>query len=112
GVYSVLAEAVSQRRREMGVRMAIGARSSDVLRAVFAEGLKLVAAGVVCGLVAAFVIMKLGASLSDQLHNVSLTDPRVYLIAAVLLLLGAVIGFLVPALRAARIDPVRALRGE
>ncbi len=112
GVYGVLAEAVAQRRREMGVRMAIGADRFDVLRTVFRDGLKLVAIGVVCGTLATWMVMKLTTTVSSQLHGVDVTDPKIYFAAAVVLFLGALAGFLVPALRAAKTDPVSALRGE
>ncbi len=112
GVYSVLAETVGQRRREMGVRLAVGAGRSDLLRVVFADGFKLVAAGLVLGLVAALALLRLAAGVSDQLHDVSVTDPGVYAAAALALAAAALIGLLVPALRAARTDPVRALHME
>ncbi len=112
GVYSVLAETVNQRRREMGVRMAIGAGRADVLRVVAVEGAKLVGLGLVIGLIAALVIMKVSASISGQLHGVSVTDPLIYLGAALVLMIGALLGFVIPALRATNTDPVRALRAE
>ena len=112
GVYSVLAESVSQRQREVGVRIAIGAQRSDVLRVVFGEGLKLVAAGLALGLVTIYTIMRLGSTVSTQLYNVSVTDPGIYAGAAMALLAGALVGFLIPCLRAIKTDPVRALRGD
>ncbi len=112
GVYSVLAETVNQRRREMGVRMAIGAGRSDVLKVVAGEGAKLVGIGLIVGLAAALVIMKVSASISDQLYGVSVTEPWIYGLAALILLAGSVLGFLIPALRATKTDPVRALRAE
>lgn len=112
GVYSVLAEAVSQRRREVGLRMAIGAGRGDVLRVVLRDGLRLVVSGLAVGLVGAFVILKVSSSLSGQLYDVSVSDPRVYAAAASVLLLGALFGFFVPSWRAIRTNPVRALRGD
>lgn len=112
GVYSVLAESVSHRRREMGLRMAVGASRGDLLRVVVAEGLKLVAAGLAIGLAGTFMVLKLAASVSDQLHGVSVTDPGIYVAAALALSVAALFGFLVPAIRAIRIDPVRSLRAE
>ncbi|MCP3964505.1 MAG: ABC transporter permease [bacterium] len=112
GVYGVLAESVNQRRREMGVRMAIGAGRGDVLRVVVGEGLRMVGAGLALGLVATFAIMKLSASVASQLHEVSVTDPGIYAGAVVLLLAVALVAFLVPVVRAIRTDPVRALRAE
>ncbi len=112
GVYSVLAESVAQRRREMGVRMAVGAGRSDLLRVVVADGFKLVAVGLAIGLGAALALLKLAGSVSDQLHGVSVTDPGIYVAAVLALSVAALIGFLAPALRAIRTDPVRALRAE
>ncbi|MEM7582688.1 MAG: ABC transporter permease [Acidobacteriota bacterium] len=112
GIYSVLAEAVNQRRREMGVRMAIGAGRGDVLQVIAEEAAKLVGAGLVVGLIGALAVMKISSSVSDQLYGVSTTDPWIYLGAAAVLLGGSIIGFLLPALRATRTDPVKALRAE
>ncbi len=112
GVYSVLAESVGQRRREIGVRLAVGAGRVDLLRVVVVDGLEMVAAGLAIGLVAALAIMKLGSGVSDQLHGVSVTDPAVYAVAALTLSAAALLGFLVPAWRAIKTDPVRALRAE
>ncbi len=112
GVYSVLAESVSQRRREMGVRMAVGAGRGDLLRVVVVDGLKIVAVGLGLGLVAALAIMRLAATVSSQLHGVSGTEPGIYAAAAATLAAAALVGFLVPAIRAMRTDPVRALHAE
>lgn len=112
GVYGVMARTVSQRRREMGIRMAIGARRADVLRTVCTEGLTLVAAGLALGLAVAWAAMKLATGLLSQLHGVSVTDPAVYAGAAAVLFAVALLGFLLPALRAARTDPARALHTE
>ena len=112
GVYSVLAESVGQRRREMGVRMAVGAGRKELLRVVVADGLKVVAVGLGVGLVAALAIMRLESSVGSQLHDVDIADPGIYAVAAVTLLVAALVGFLVPAIRAMRTDPVRALRAE
>ncbi len=112
GVYSVLAESVGQRRQEIGVRLAVGASRSDLLRVVMADGVKLIAAGLVIGLVAAAALLRLASTVSSQLHDVSVTDPGVYALAVLVLAIAALIGFLVPALRALRTDPVRALQSE
>ncbi len=112
GVYSVVAESVSQRRRELGVRVAVGAGPADLLRVVVIDGLKTVAAGVATGLAAALAIARLGAGVSSQLHGVSVTDPAIYAAAALALSAAALLGLLVPAIRAMRTDPVRALRSE
>ena len=112
GVYSLLAESVNQRRREMGVRMAVGAGRSDLLRVVVTDGLEMVVVGLAIGLTAALAMVKLAGSVSDQLHGVSVTDPKIYAGAALTLMAAAVLGFLAPAIRAIRTDPVRALRVE
>ncbi len=112
GVYSVLAESVRLRRREMGVRMALGAGRSALLRVVVADGSKIVGVGLVVGVVAALAIMRLSSSVSGQLHGVSVTDPGIYALAVLALSAAALLGFLIPAARALRTDPVRALRAE
>ena len=112
GVYGVLARTVSQRRRELGIRIAIGARRSDVLRAVLAEGLTLVGLGIALGLAAALALMRLSASVSSQLHDVSATDPGIYVAAAAVLFVVALLGFLLPARRAVHTDPVKVLHTE
>ncbi len=112
GVYSVLAESVNQRRREMGVRLAVGAGRADLLRVVVIDGLELVAVGLAIGLAATVSIMKLGSSVSDQLYGVDVVDPGIYAAAALALLAAALPGILIPAIRASKADPVRALRAE
>jgi putative ABC transport system permease protein len=109
GLYGVLAFAVSQRRREIGIRMALGAQARDVLRMVITQGMSLVLWGVGLGLAGAYVMSRLIRSL---LFGVTVTDPMTF--AAVSVLLAAV-GFLacfVPARRATKVDPLIALRYE
>ncbi len=110
GVYSVLIESVSQRRRELGLRLAVGAGRGHLLFMVVVDGLKLVAAGLVIGLASALAIIKLGSGVSDQLHEVDVTDPVVFAAAALALSGAALFAFLVPVIRAIRTDPVKALR--
>ena len=107
GIYSVMACAVSQQTREIGIRMALGARLGDVLSLVLREGLLVVAFGLLVGATAAVVVTRFAASL---FHGVSPTDPMTF--AGALGLLGAagMVAALVPALRAARIHPSVALR--
>ena len=107
GIYSVMAYTVSQRTREVGIRMALGARLGDVLALVLRQGLVVVAAGLLAGAAAAAVVTRFAASL---FHGVSPTDPMTF--AGALGLLGAagLAAALVPALRAARIHPSEALR--
>jgi hypothetical protein len=109
GLYGVLAYAVSQRQREIGVRLAVGARPADVFALVMRQGLGLVGAGVLAGLALALPATRLLRSL---LFGTSPSDPATY--AAVALLLGAVaaLACLVPARRATRVDPMTTLRCE
>ncbi len=109
GLYGVLAFIVSQRRREIGVRMALGATTRDVIVNVLGHGLRLAAVGMAAGLAGAIAISRLLASL---LFGTSPTDIATYTGAAALLALVAIAASLVPALRASRVDPLTALRDE
>jgi ABC-type antimicrobial peptide transport system permease subunit len=109
GVYGVMAYAVSQRTRELGIRLALGARPGAVRALVLGEGMLLAGLGIGLGLVGA---LALGRLLVGLLYGVRPTDPRV-LAAVCLLLAGAsVVACLVPAVRATRVNPVDALRSE
>ena len=109
GVYGVLSYAVSQRTQELGIRMALGASTRDVLALTVGQGLRLVAAGVVAGLVGALAVTRVIGTL---LYDVTPTDPISF--AAVIVVLGGVglLASYLPARRAMRIDPVTALRSE
>jgi putative ABC transport system permease protein len=109
GLYGLLAYAVSQRTHEIGIRMALGAQSGDVLAATLWHGLRLVAAGVVLGIAAALGLSELVARF---LFDVRPTDPLTYAGVAALLLAVTAAATLVPARRAASIDPIVALRYE
>jgi predicted permease len=109
GVYGVLNWAVTQRGSEIGVRMALGARAQDVVRMVVAQGTRLLAIGVALGVAAAIA---LGLALAAQIRNVSAVDPAVIATAVAGLAAAALFASWVPARRAARIDPMRALREE
>jgi putative ABC transport system permease protein len=109
GVYGVISYAVARQRQEIGVRMALGAQKSDILRMIMRMGLKLVIAGVIVGCLAAYAASTL---LASQLRGVSPHDPVAFAgVVAVLLFVG-VQACLWPARRATRIDPMVALRDE
>jgi predicted permease len=109
GVYAVLSYAVSQRTREIGVRMALGASANSVQKLIVRQGVILAGIGVVLGLVAAAFLTQQAVSL---LYNVTPTDPLSYLLVGSFLLLVAGLASWVPARRAMRVDPIEALRGE
>jgi putative ABC transport system permease protein len=109
GLYGVMSYAVNQRTREIGVRMALGAQRSDVLRAVFKQGLKLTAIGLGIG-----VILALAGSfaLSSVLYGVGAGDPISFIGVSLFLLAIALLACYLPARRATRVDPMVALRYE
>jgi putative ABC transport system permease protein len=109
GVYGVMAYSVSWRAREMGIRMALGAQSGDVLRMVLREGLKLTAIGVAIGLPASLAITQL---MKNLLYGVSPADPLTFLGVPLLLTFVAMIACWIPARRAAKTDPMTTLRQE
>jgi putative ABC transport system permease protein len=108
GLAGVLAYAVRRRRHEIGVRVALGARPADVVRLIVGRGLLLVVFGIALGLAAALLVSR---ALSGLVYGVSATDPATYAALAAVLAAVAVAASWVPARRAARIDPVTALRG-
>jgi predicted permease len=109
GVYGAVAYSVTQRTAEIGVRMALGAQTRDVLRLILHQGMKPVVSGLAIGLLATFA---LGRLIAAQLYQVSAYNPALLGGASVLLALTAFIACLVPARRAALVDPVQALRSE
>ena len=100
---------MQQRRREIGIRIAVGAQAGDILRLVLGQGFRLAALGTVLGLAGALAAARL---LSAMLYEIGPTDFSSYLIATAVLALAAVGASLLPAQRAVRVDPIIALRAE
>lgn len=109
GLYGLLSLQVARRTREIGVRAALGASSSHIVGLVMREGFALVLAGIGAGFVAALGLTRV---LQTQLHDVSATDPFAYLLAAAVLASAAALACWLPARRAAKVDPMAALRTE
>lgn len=109
GIYGLTAYAVAQRQREIGLRLALGATPGDVLRLVLGRGLALALAGVLGGIVAAYLLTK---GMAGLVYGIGVLDPVSFLTAPLLLLAVAAAANLAPALRAARTDPMTALRHE
>lgn len=109
GIYGVLAFSVSRRAHEIGIRLALGARPSDVLRLIMRQGMRLVIAGIVLGVAGALALTRLMASL---LYGVSATDPATFALVSLFLAIVALLACSIPARRAMRVDPMTALRIE
>ncbi len=109
GIYGAVAYTVEQRTGEIGVRMALGAQMMDVLRLVVAQGMKPVIIGLAAGLVAA---LALGRLLTSQLYQISAHNPLVLTATVLILGAAALLACLLPARRAALVDPIQALRTE
>ena len=109
GLYGVIAYSVSQRTREIGIRLAVGAQRGDVLRLIVGEGFKTAAVGVVLGLIAARFATRV---LDNLLFGVTATDPFIFVTNAAILVAVALLASAIPARRAARVDPMEALRYE
>jgi putative ABC transport system permease protein len=107
GIYGVMSYSVAQQTREIGIRMALGAQRSDVLKMTVGQGLRLVLTGVAIGLAGAFVLTRVMATL---LFGVSPTDPLTFVSISIVLIGVAVLASYIPALRATRVDPMFALR--
>lgn len=109
GLYGVIALSVSNRLREIGVRMALGAQAHDVVRMVLGEGVGIAAIGVAIGLAGAYAASRAVASL---LYDVSAVNPAIYAMGAAIIVVVTISATMIPALRATRVDPSLALRGE
>jgi predicted permease len=109
GVYGVLAQSVVRRRREIGIRMAIGAQQRDVFRLVISQGVRLTLVGIVLGVVGSLALVRLLAGL---LYGVSATDPLTFVAVAVLLTIVSLAACYIPARRAMKVDPMVVLRHE
>jgi ABC-type antimicrobial peptide transport system permease subunit len=109
GIYGVIAYSVSQRTREIGIRMALGAQQPRLISMFVRHGLLLTVIGIACGLAGAFAVMRLMSSL---LFNVSPVDPVTYAAVTVGVVVTAYLACYLPSRRAAAVDPVDALRAE
>jgi putative ABC transport system permease protein len=109
GIYGVMSYSVSQRTREIGIRMALGAYRRDVLRLVVFQALRLAVGGLAAGLIASLALTR---ALKSMLYEASATDPMMIMILSLLMIAVAAAASFVPARRATKVDPMMALRHE
>lgn len=109
GIYALISYSVAQRTQELGIRMALGAQQTDVLKLVVGSGLKVVLTGIALGLIVAFVLTRV---LSNLIYGISVTDPSTFVLMPLLFLFIALLASYFPARRATKVDPIRALRAE
>jgi ABC-type antimicrobial peptide transport system permease subunit len=109
GIYGVMALNVANRRNEFGIRLALGAQATNVLRLILGQGLRLAIVGVAAGLLAAIGLTRL---LQGLLFGISASDPVTFAVLAVLLVAVALLACWIPARRATKVDPLEALRSE
>ena len=112
GLYGVMAYSVSQRTREIGIRMALGADRRKVMKMILKQGMMLTFIGITPGLIGAYVLTKYLESLTDMLYGVKPRDPLTYAVIATLLTIVALLACFIPARRATKVDPLVALRYE
>jgi len=109
GIYGVVSYSVAQRRPEMGVRLTLGAQRADILRLVVGEGLSLTAIGVAIGVAGSLFATRL---LQSLLFEITPSDPRTFVLSALVLVVVAGLASYIPARRAARVDPLVSMRAD
>jgi ABC-type antimicrobial peptide transport system permease subunit len=109
GVYGLISYSVSQRTREMGIRIALGAGRSSILKLVAGQGIVLAVIGVICGVVMSLTLTDI---LDGLLYGITATDPATFTIVTFLLIAVAFLASFLPARRATKVDPIQALRTE